>query len=40
MEENIKRGQVIKIKNKEYTITGMIEFSEDTWKWKEYKLTA
>ena len=40
MEENIKRGQVIKIKNKEYTVTGMIEFSEDTWKWKEYKLTA
>ena len=40
MEENIKRGQVIKIKNKEYVVTGMIEFSEDTWKWKEYKLTS
>ena len=30
MEENIKKGQVIKIKNKEYVVTGMIEFSEDT----------
>ena len=40
MEENIKRGQVIKVRNVEYVVTGMIEFSEDTWKWKEYKLTA
>ena len=40
MEENIKRGQIIKIRNEEYIVDGMIEFSEDTWKWKEYKLTS
>lgn len=40
MEENIKRGQIIKIRDKEYVVDAMIEFSEDTWKWKEYKLTT
>ncbi len=38
MNEKLKYGQIVLIKNKRYTVVGMIEFKEDTWIWQEYKL--
>lgn len=38
MAEKLKQGQVVKIKNVEYVVNGMIEFQEDSWVWQEYKI--
>ncbi|MBR2241443.1 MAG: DUF4178 domain-containing protein [Clostridia bacterium] len=40
MDEKLKKGQVIKIKNETYVVVGMIEFVEDSWIWQEYKIKS
>jgi len=40
MNEKLKRGQIILIKNERFKVAGMIEFQEDTWIWQEYKIQS
>lgn len=34
----LKIGQVVIISGTEYTVTGIIGFKEDNWKWEEYRI--
>ena len=34
----LKKGQIIYIKAKKYTVINMIEYKEDTWIWQEYEI--
>lgn len=34
----LKKGQIIYIKTKKYTVINMIEYKEDTWIWQEYEI--
>ena len=34
----LKKWQIIYIDNIKYTVVNMVEYKEDTWKWKEYEL--
>ena len=40
MNEKLKRGQIVLIKNERFKVIGMIEFKEDTWIWQEYKIVS
>lgn len=35
---NLRKGQVLYIENKKYTVVNMVEYKEDTWIWQEYEI--